>query len=129
MVGSRSCRDTVASVGLIPRYLPFTSNNTGVRYLRHALALDEHRVKFIPSFCVDGKPDGDEKVDDDLSRAVSATAVSPVTNGNGNGKDSDVKKRKKQREMTASQVYEREINKNETTDVQEVWFSGVHCGM
>ncbi|KAF9492297.1 hypothetical protein BDN71DRAFT_1483827 [Pleurotus eryngii] len=38
--------DTVSSVGLIPRKLPFTTSNTIVRTFRHAIALDEHRAKF-----------------------------------------------------------------------------------
>ncbi|KAI0288164.1 hypothetical protein B0F90DRAFT_1812849 [Multifurca ochricompacta] len=37
--------DTVCSVGLIPRALPFTANNDAVRYFRHAISLDEHRTK------------------------------------------------------------------------------------
>lgn len=41
------CWDTVASVGFIPRILPFAkTNNRSVRYFRHALALDERRAKF-----------------------------------------------------------------------------------
>ncbi|PWN41652.1 hypothetical protein IE81DRAFT_324280 [Ceraceosorus guamensis] len=41
------CWDTVASVGFIPRQLPFAKNNTScVRYFRHAMALDERRAKF-----------------------------------------------------------------------------------
>lgn len=40
------CRDTVCSVGLIPRRLPFVSSNTAIRYFRHALSLDERRAKF-----------------------------------------------------------------------------------
>ncbi|CAO1633885.1 unnamed protein product [Sympodiomycopsis kandeliae] len=41
------CWDTVASVGMIPRILPFAkAHNTSVRFFRHALALDEHRAKF-----------------------------------------------------------------------------------
>lgn len=39
-------RDTVNSVGLIPRRLPFTTSNTIVRTFRHALSLDERRAKF-----------------------------------------------------------------------------------
>lgn len=39
-------RDTVNSVGLIPRRLPFTTSNTIVRTFRHAVALDERRAKF-----------------------------------------------------------------------------------
>ncbi|KAH9167852.1 hypothetical protein EDB89DRAFT_1995238 [Lactarius sanguifluus] len=38
--------DTVCSVGIIPRDLPFTASNTSVRYFRHALALDERRATF-----------------------------------------------------------------------------------
>ncbi|THH07892.1 hypothetical protein EW145_g3071 [Phellinidium pouzarii] len=41
--------DTVASVGLIPSSLPFTKSNTAIKVFRHALSLDEHRVKFRPS--------------------------------------------------------------------------------
>ncbi|KAK7464107.1 hypothetical protein VKT23_006271 [Stygiomarasmius scandens] len=42
--------DTVSSVGFIPRRLPFTTSNTSVHYFRHALALDEHRARFVPNF-------------------------------------------------------------------------------
>jgi hypothetical protein len=38
-------RDTVCSVGIVPRTLPFTDSNTS-RYFRHAISLDEHRAKF-----------------------------------------------------------------------------------
>lgn len=41
-----SNRDTVNSVGLIPRRLPFTTSNTIIRTFRHAVALDERRAKF-----------------------------------------------------------------------------------
>ena len=39
-------RDTVNSVGLFPRRLPFTTSNTVVSTFRHAISLDEHRAKF-----------------------------------------------------------------------------------
>uniref|UniRef100_A0A8H7XSL4 T6SS Phospholipase effector Tle1-like catalytic domain-containing protein n=1 Tax=Psilocybe cubensis TaxID=181762 RepID=A0A8H7XSL4_PSICU len=38
--------DTVDSVGLIPKRLPFTTSNTIVRTFRHAVSLDERRAKF-----------------------------------------------------------------------------------
>ncbi|KAH6909129.1 hypothetical protein BKA70DRAFT_1277545 [Coprinopsis sp. MPI-PUGE-AT-0042] len=38
--------DTVDSVGMIPKRLPFTTSNTSVRTFRHALSLDERRAKF-----------------------------------------------------------------------------------
>ncbi|KAG8909744.1 hypothetical protein FRC01_006749, partial [Tulasnella sp. 417] len=41
--------DTVASVGWTFKHLPFTDSNTIVQRFRHALALDEHRVEFMPN--------------------------------------------------------------------------------
>jgi uncharacterized protein (DUF2235 family) len=39
--------DCVASVGFIPRSLPFSKSPTSsIHYFRHAMALDEHRAKF-----------------------------------------------------------------------------------
>lgn len=39
--------DCVASVGFIPRRLPFTKTSSNrISYFRHAMALDEHRAKF-----------------------------------------------------------------------------------
>ncbi|KAJ7069408.1 hypothetical protein C8F01DRAFT_1015229 [Mycena amicta] len=43
------CWETVASVGLVMgRTLPFTAMNSSITTFRHALALDEHRVRFQP---------------------------------------------------------------------------------
>ncbi|KIO29788.1 hypothetical protein M407DRAFT_21037 [Tulasnella calospora MUT 4182] len=41
--------DTVASVGWTFKHLPFTDSNTIIKSFRHALALDEHRVQFMPN--------------------------------------------------------------------------------
>ena len=38
-------RDTVNSVGLIRRRLPFTASNTVISVFRHAISLDERRAK------------------------------------------------------------------------------------
>lgn len=44
-------RDTVASTGIVmSRTLPFTTNNAAIKTFRHALSLDEHRAKFVPTF-------------------------------------------------------------------------------
>ncbi|KAJ7741369.1 hypothetical protein B0H16DRAFT_1565561 [Mycena metata] len=41
--------DTVSSVGVfMGRTLPFTSVNTSIKTFRHAVSLDEHRVRFMP---------------------------------------------------------------------------------
>jgi hypothetical protein len=39
-------RDTVDSVGIFPKRLPFTTSNGIVRTFRHAVSLDERRSKF-----------------------------------------------------------------------------------
>ena len=41
--------DTVASVGLLARRLPFVRSNTAIRVFRHAVSLDERRAKFKPN--------------------------------------------------------------------------------
>jgi len=42
----------VDSVGvLMGRTLPFTGINASIKTLRHAVALDEHRVRFLPYLC------------------------------------------------------------------------------
>ncbi|KAH8104636.1 hypothetical protein BXZ70DRAFT_600191 [Cristinia sonorae] len=52
--------DTVASVGvLLTRNLPFTTANTTIKTFRHALSLDEHRVKFRPNLYHRPAPDAD----------------------------------------------------------------------
>lgn len=96
-------RDTVASVGLIPRYLPFIAENNGIRHLRHALALDERRIKFLPNYCVD-----------------------PVKNRE---KKPDARPGNKHRSL--SKEYEDMVNEedHQLTDVLEVWFPGVHAGI
>ena len=98
-------RDTVQSVGLIPRHFPFSGTNNAIKYFRHALALDEHRVKFIPFF---------------YSRPV-----------NGQSPNDDVHQRT-ERKMHSWTALEYEYRQNSITgpdtDVEEVFFAGAHCG-
>jgi hypothetical protein len=49
---ANNVRDTVNSVGLIPRRLPFTQIDNNIKYFRHALSLDERRVWADISFVV-----------------------------------------------------------------------------
>ncbi|KAI9449825.1 hypothetical protein BJY52DRAFT_1126411 [Lactarius psammicola] len=56
--------DTVCSVGLIPRELPFTASNAAVRVFRHALALDERRATFRANYWHRGRRDNH----DDMKR-------------------------------------------------------------
>ncbi|CAE6470685.1 unnamed protein product, partial [Rhizoctonia solani] len=46
--------DTVSSVGVIrKKLLPSSMKNRHIKHFRHALALDERRVKFLPEFATD----------------------------------------------------------------------------
>ncbi|RXW24317.1 hypothetical protein EST38_g1519 [Candolleomyces aberdarensis] len=52
--------DTVSSVGVVrDKTLPFTTTNNHICFFRHALALDEQRVKFLPEY-VKGHKSADE---------------------------------------------------------------------
>ena len=106
------------SVGLIPKHLPFSGSNNAILYFRHALALDERRVKFIPSFCTNGKSKGQrvESTVSDHSKGVSENSHHKVERRQLSGK---------------SYEYETHVNSmsGRETDVEEVFFAGAHCGM
>lgn len=89
-------RDTVSSVGLIPRALPHSTYNDGVDVFRHALALDEVRAQFRPSIW--GEPVAVREELEDEPKMINK------------GTDPD-----------SLDLWE---YAPETTDVQEVWFSG-----
>ena len=110
------CRDTVQSVGLIPRHLPFCGSNNIISHFRHALSLDERRVKFIPSFCTSGGPE--------CCRDVPENSEAIPENSRRN-------RRRRIEEPTMSEAeYEVRVNAltGSETDVEEVFFAGVHCG-
>ncbi|KAG5638505.1 hypothetical protein H0H81_012310 [Sphagnurus paluster] len=103
--------ETVGSVGMIPKRLPFTTSNTHVRYFRHALALDEHRVRFKPNFW--NRPTPEEL------HLTADTDHTPNPN-------STRRTRLKAKETTRD--WERRHDGGEyETDIEEVWFAGSHC--
>jgi uncharacterized protein (DUF2235 family) len=56
-------RDTVSSVGVIrSKNLPLTNQCEHICYIRHALALDERRVKFLPEYMCGGESYRDEDI-------------------------------------------------------------------
>ncbi|KAH9065590.1 hypothetical protein EDB87DRAFT_857448 [Lactarius vividus] len=101
--------DTVASTGIIMnKTLPFAGVNTTIRVFRHALALDEHRVKFIADYY---HRDSEKKVAaaSDLDPSSKEEQVSKVP---GN----------------LSRVVRHEMDEIfKKTDVKEVWFAGCHA--
>ena len=104
------------SVGLIEKHLPFTGTNNAISYFRHALSLDERRVKFRPFFCTIGRT-GDGRKDTDGSECSGDASV-----------DSP-RMIEDQRDSGWVQEYEGEVNVGPLTDIEEVFFAGAHCGM
>jgi uncharacterized protein (DUF2235 family) len=133
-------RDTVCSVGFIPRYLPFTSGNTGIRYFRHALALDEHRAKFMPNFTKhwdEEEDDSDVNVSGaDLANMQGLPGASdpmhdiPMAIPKNSTPATPSHRHKPHRESTKEEQFEEMINKakGRKTDSLEVWFAGAHTG-
>lgn len=102
-------RDTVGSVGVIPKKLPFTTFNTHVKHFRHALALDEHRVRFKPNFF--NRPTHEE-MELGLKWGEMKTGHE-----------------KPHRRKTLRELERQYMNGGQHyTDVVEVWFAGCHCG-
>ncbi|KAH9932412.1 hypothetical protein B0H21DRAFT_92677 [Amylocystis lapponica] len=109
--------DTVRSVGLIPRTLPFTSSNSSIRTFRHAVSLDERRAKFKANHY--NKPTDPElklgTQPGDMPKTITKSSHRPT-----------LKPRKKS-QMESEQEFSQTQVVNLETDVLEVWFAGVHC--
>ncbi|KAF8687853.1 hypothetical protein AX14_003639 [Amanita brunnescens Koide BX004] len=95
--------DTVSSVGLISQSHPFTSVNYGVKCVRHALALDEHRAKFRADMWCE-----------------------PAL-GRGHELDIDLPIPERKEQEAISEHWEYEPPGRDYADVKEVWFAGAHA--
>jgi uncharacterized protein (DUF2235 family) len=104
--------DTVDAVGLIPRRLPFTQVNDNIKYFRHAMSLDEHRIRFVPS-----------------------TWYRSTAHDHTKGIKKHEMPRSKPHDLSDHKTHggrlrhlERQYSESEaTTNVEEVWFAGCHC--
>ncbi len=131
-------RDTVCSVGLIPKRLPFVSSNTAIRYFRHAVSLDERRAKFKANLY-------NRPTEEEAKLGVQPGEMpkpSNVTSSDGSVFNVQLlkdlyKKVEATRSKSNAQEEEQEDSRLETsydesgkseTDVLEVWFAGCHCG-
>ncbi|KAH7926861.1 hypothetical protein BV22DRAFT_1008135 [Leucogyrophana mollusca] len=98
--------DTVSSVGIFPRRLPFTRAADNIRYFRHAMSLDEHRSRF--------KPNGwNRPTEKDKDLGVKRNEMPRSV--------------KKHRKESLPQLERQFSTQDFTTDVEEVWFAGCHC--
>ncbi|KAI0812234.1 hypothetical protein BC629DRAFT_1280613 [Irpex lacteus] len=123
--------DTVNSVGLIhPRRLPFVSNNTAIRYFRHAVSLDERRAKFKANLY--NRPTkretglGVKEGEMDSPRVSLGELDEREGEGGGEGDGGGKEKRESVGEeiMSGIKGLGEEVPE---TDVLEVWFAGCHC--
>jgi len=138
--------DTVDSVGLVSKRLPFTTSNTIVKTFRHALSLDEHRAKFKANLW--NRPKTGEKdlgVNIHQSRRERLQELDVI---NGDSKEnvkpqtSPVTPRGKASRRGGATLLKLDTNSDrvmdryemmyssgddEQTDVEEVWFAGCHC--
>lgn len=96
-------RDTVSSVGIIPRTHPYTSVNYAVKHFRHALALDERRARFRPNVWNEPTLEREQDLDTDEPDVIYPGTVS-----------------------RDDWVYE--PPNRDVCDVKEVWFSGKVTG-
>lgn len=138
--------DTVDSVGLIPKRLPFTTSNTIVRTFRHAVALDERRSKFKANLW--NRPNDDEAklgVQADTAQLPRPTSFDEPVHNNKNGKrspnglsgimdatnlfDGKKSRRKEDQDDKKLNTLERLYSEmgEKVTDIEEVWFAGCHC--
>jgi len=101
--------DTVNSVGVIPKRLPFTTSNTIVCTFRHAVSLDERRAKFKANLW--NRPD-------DKEQTLSVTDQKPADKERPHPV-------KKLSQHLMEQRYAKD--RSQPTDVEEVWFAGCHC--
>ena len=117
MVKQGDCRDTVSSIGIIRgKNLPGTVSPEHVCFFRHALALDERRVKFLPEYARGGvllKEGGHrEALNNNRDEGSPLTTVpADVTHGIDN-----------EPVMEASKG-------TEMPRVKETWFTGTHSDM
>ncbi|KAJ8522566.1 hypothetical protein ONZ45_g886 [Pleurotus djamor] len=125
--------DTVSSVGLIPKRLPFTTSNTVVRTFRHAVALDERRAKFKANLWNRPQPHeealgGHSHIKPSTSKpstqAKKATADSDESGNRHSG--SFVRASDDDQMLTLLEKRYSEIH-DKPTDIEEVWFAGCHC--
>ncbi|KAF8962960.1 hypothetical protein BDZ97DRAFT_1920087 [Flammula alnicola] len=131
--------DTVDSVGIIPKRLPFTTSNTIVRTFRHAVSLDERRAKFKANLW--NRPNPEElKLGTSPTNPATVTRQAsfddlPESQSKGkNGKSSNFKIRtttihKEDENDRVLNTLERMYSEKSerTTDIEEVWFAGCHC--
>ncbi|KAG1859837.1 hypothetical protein F4604DRAFT_1792077 [Suillus subluteus] len=126
--------DTVSSVGIIPKRLPFTASNNSIRYFRHAISLDEHRVRFQPSLYIRATEKHKKRgvQSHHMPRSIVRHLPDPQELKHCNGSpDSAATKNSHHHHENQDEMEQRFATANAEpiveTNVEEVWFAGCHC--
>ncbi|KAG2144680.1 uncharacterized protein EDB93DRAFT_1087441 [Suillus bovinus] len=125
--------DTVSAVGIIPKRLPFTTANDSIRYFRHAISLDEHRVRFKPNLWI--RPTEEHKAcgvkREHMPRSFKRVLPKRHEPECTNTPDSEATKKSHHHHECQDQMEQQFAVSDSApikeTDVQEVWFAGCHC--
>lgn len=112
--------DTVNSVGISPRRLPFTSSNSSIRVSRQALALDEHRVGFTPILYHRSELDAMNEKMPRSQKRLSATHLPDEKHLH------DKSNLDGHHEASLQELERRYTQQTKQTDSDEVWFAGCH---
>ena len=135
------------SVGIFPRHVPFTKKNTCVKTFRHAISLDEHRVKFKANLF--DKAVTSESQNTDFSYIPFSQRRTNWRKRFSRNKDDDEILHEIEKELEKNPVLQKELgktvkkdkynkgsklqeqytDKTKETDVLEVWFAGCHTGL
>ncbi|KAF8215371.1 hypothetical protein K438DRAFT_1801131 [Mycena galopus ATCC 62051] len=126
--------DTVNSVGLIPKRLPFTTSNTIVRTFRHAVSLDERRAKFKANLW-NVPTDKEKKLGTHTPPVAPTLQHKPLRHGftlpmakiETRFKNMAQSDDEDEQEQTEFEEAFSKSRKTRPTDVLEVWFAGCHC--
>ena len=117
------CRDTVGSVGILPRRLPFTASNSHIKHFRHAISLDERRARFKVNLW--NRPTDEEHKKGFQKGTMPRHKTSPKLQG-------DTVKSLNTAKICQEQILrdlERQYSDSDRpTDIEEVWFASAHCG-
>ena len=137
-------RDTVSSVGTFrDKNLPLTDTADHICYIRHALALDERRVKFLPEFIYTNTPASQSSQPSEMDvtglespQTASASSISPVEPGSesddaGQSLEAAFALISKigSSNQTAAELDGEKQERREKPRVKEVWFAGTHSDM
>ena len=119
-------RDTVSSIGVVrgKKMLPGTIDvMKHVCYFRHALALDERRVKFLPEYAYGGTSIPIAKVDDiDMTTIISESSDKEATEITKKEVEDKLPQKKDGQSQAATLTGKR-------PQTMEVWFAGTHSDM